>query len=153
MAAVGGGGGGGQRVVQTEGRGEESVLSTGDDVKFPAWCLGHNKQSVFTPFPPLTETSGWGWPLNAPSSFSDNDTLASEGFETLHPHPLPTCGSALPKRPQKPHPGKKSLLLGLQSAWGARGPPTQAGSWKQRGRAPGQLLLSSRDSYPSTRQH
>lgn len=47
-------------------------------MKFPAWCLGHNKQSVFTPFPPLTETSGWGWPLNAPSSFSDNDTLASK---------------------------------------------------------------------------
>lgn len=118
-------------------------------MKFPARCLGHKKQSVFTPFPSLTDTSGSGWPLNAPSSFSDNDTLASKGFKTLHPYTLPTCGSGLPKGPQKCHPGKKSLLLGLQPAWGAQEPPTQAGSWQQRGRALASCS-SSRGSYPST---
>lgn len=55
--------------------------------------------------------SGSAWLLNAPSSFSNNDSLASKGFETLHPRTLPTCRSALPEWPQKPHPGKKSLLL------------------------------------------
>lgn len=80
-------------------------------------CLAAVDYSL-TPSPPLAEMSGSRWP----SSFSNNGTLASEALcntaftYTIH------CRSALSNWPQKPQPGKKSLLLGLRPAWGAQEP-------------------------------